>query len=171
MREQEYNPGGGKMLKEVKITAKKTVKGSENLNGPGNADIVIDEKELETAGKKNWLQLCEEKIPGFYGFIVLDKSFNPVWVYRINRKNVVFLVNGVMLSRVLPPGYRIKDFLSVHNAEDIKGIEVNASPKYVANYTRILFPSEIVDPDTMAFIEITTRSGDFKMEFTPGVYL
>jgi hypothetical protein len=171
MRQQEFNPGGGKMLKEVKIVAKKTVKGSQNLNGSGNADIVVDEKELEAAGKKTWLQLCEEKIPGFYGVIVLDKNYSPVWVYRVNYKNVVLVVNGVMLSRVLPPGYRIKDFLNVHNAEDIKGIEVNASPKYVGNYMRRFYPSDIIDPDMLAFVEITTRSGDFKMEFTPGTYL
>jgi hypothetical protein len=71
----------------------------------------------------------------------------------------------------LPPGYRIKDFLNVHNAEDIKGIEVNASPKYVGNYMRRFYPSDIIDPDMLAFVEITTRSGDFKMEFTPGTYL
>jgi hypothetical protein len=29
----------------------------------------------------------------------------------------------------------------------------------------------MIDPATIAFVEITTRSGDFKMEYTPGTYL
>ncbi|MBS1533063.1 MAG: hypothetical protein JSU01_22370, partial [Bacteroidetes bacterium] len=58
-------PGGGRLLKEVQIKAKKVVKGSYNLNGPGNADIVLDEKDLEEAGKKTWLALLQERVPGF----------------------------------------------------------------------------------------------------------
>ncbi len=56
---------GKHVLKEVKILAKKTIADSENLNGPGNADLVLDEKDMEKAGKKNWLQLFQENIKGF----------------------------------------------------------------------------------------------------------
>lgn len=171
MQQLQYYPGGGRILKEVKITAKKTVKDSYNPNGAGAADIVMDEKDVEAQGKKTWMQLCEEKIPGFHEIIVLDSPSGIRHLYRVYYKHAIFIVNGVMLLRVLPPRYSIKDFLTVHNAEDIKGLELSKSAKYVGAYERMFYPSQIIDPDTLAFIEITTRSGDFKMPFTPGVYL
>ncbi len=59
--EQEYLAPNGHLLKEVKILAKKIVKGSQNLNGAGNADLVLDEKDMIKAGKKSWLDMFEEK--------------------------------------------------------------------------------------------------------------
>ncbi|MGZ3944958.1 MAG: hypothetical protein ACXVJB_08445, partial [Mucilaginibacter sp.] len=114
---------------------------------------------------------CEERIPGFHEILALDKSGNIIHLFRVNYKHFILIVNGEMMSRVLPPGYNIKEFLNVHNAEDIKGLEVAKTSKYVYRYMRMYFASEIVDPDTLAFVEITTRSGDFKMPFTPGTYL
>ncbi|MFB0499434.1 hypothetical protein ABID99_005671 [Mucilaginibacter sp. OAE612] len=58
-------PPDTRALKEVKITAKKIVKGSQNLNGPGNADLSFDEADIEKAGKENWLQFLEKRVPGF----------------------------------------------------------------------------------------------------------
>jgi hypothetical protein len=75
------------------------------------------------------------------------------------------------MSKFLSPGTSMRDFLNEHNAEDIKGLEVAKSAKYLGAYERMYFPSEIIDADTLAFVEITTRSGDFKMPFTPGTYL
>ncbi len=65
--QQDYFPAGGHRLKEVKIRAKKIIKDSQNLNGPGNADLVLDEKFMEKAGKKNWLQLLQENIKDMQG--------------------------------------------------------------------------------------------------------
>lgn len=70
-------PGGAHALKEVKITAKKIVKGSQNLNGPGEADISFDEADMEKAGKQTWLSFLEQRVPGFK-------------VGRINKPNVKF---------------------------------------------------------------------------------
>jgi hypothetical protein len=171
MQQLQYYPGGGRVLKEVKITAKKIVKDSYNPNGPGEADIVIDEKDAEAAGKKTWWQLCQEKIPGFNEILELDEKNNLIHRLRISKKHFILIVNGEMMSRVLPPDYTIKEFLQMHNAEDIKGLEVAKTSKYVYRYMRMYFASEMIDPDTLAFVEITTRSGDFKMPFTPGTYL
>jgi len=172
MQQLQYYPGGGRILKEVRITAKKIVKGSYNPNGAGEADIVVDEKDAEAAGKKTWMQLCEEKIPGFHEILIYDKKTGIVeHAFRVHYKHFILIVNGEMMSKFLPPGTSMRDFLTGHNAEDIKGLEVARSSKYAYAYARMFYPSEMIDVDTLAFVEITTRSGDFKMPFTPGTYL
>ena len=55
----------GHLLQQVNIKAKKIIKGSKNLNGPGGADIVLDQAELEQVGKKTYLELLQEWVPGF----------------------------------------------------------------------------------------------------------
>jgi hypothetical protein len=49
------------LLQDVKITAQKIVKGSQNLNGPGIADLVLDEKDMVEAAKKSWLQIFKDE--------------------------------------------------------------------------------------------------------------
>ncbi|MGH7237724.1 MAG: hypothetical protein ACREGF_04275, partial [Candidatus Saccharimonadales bacterium] len=91
--EQEKLNGGGHMLKEVVINAKKIIKGSQNPNGPGNADIVIDEQHLEKAGNKTFLQLLQEMVPGFKeGFMLLSPppEFEKV---RENRALAAFIID------------------------------------------------------------------------------
>jgi hypothetical protein len=61
---KEYR-GEGMQLKEVNIKAKKVVKRSNNLNGPGEADLVLDEQDMLKAGKKTLEDLLHEKINGF----------------------------------------------------------------------------------------------------------
>jgi len=168
MQQLQYYPGGGRILREVKITAKKLVKDSYNPNGPGEADVVMDEKDLEQAGKKTWAQLCEEKIPGFHEEMFYHKAFHPH--YEVFKRYVILIVNGEMMSRAIN-AFDIVQFLNFHTAEDIKGIEAITSSKYIYRYIREFFASRLIDPETIAFVEITTRSGDFKMPFTPGTYL
>ncbi len=181
--QQDYFPAGGHRLKEVKITAKKIIKDSQNLNGPGNADLVLDEKFLEKAGKKNWLQLLQENIKDMRVAYKNVKTFNTVYSgnlpaaivvnksvpwYWIHDKFVRFIIDGVELNNDLLKilagvgqesaniDYYINSlnyFLESHNAEDIKGIELNYSSKYNDRYG-LRF-----DAFDDAFIEITTRSG------------
>jgi len=120
-QQQDFNMSGH-ILNEVKVTAKKIVKGSQNLNGPGNADIVLDEKDLEAAGKKTWLQLFQEKITGFresdvrrqinLWFFIQDVKYLRLdkgeylqsdfkWYY-INDKPVKFYVDGVSITDSYP---------------------------------------------------------------------
>ena len=162
-------------LKEVKIIAKKVVKGSENLNGPGNADIVLDEKDLEAAGKKNLLQLLEENIKGFRELYIIP--IYPRWYY-IHFNRVYFVVDGTLLEDVRPDldFMSLKIYLQTINAEDIKGIEAMSSAKYKRIYkNRFLSTESMMNTDMHrdeAYIEITTRSGHgFSLKNTPGTYL
>jgi len=120
---------GGHILKEVKITAKKIVNGSQNLNGPGNADLVLDEKDMEAAGKKTWLQLLQENVKGFnentfmignssnastfmswtsstaiegiyLSAYVTDRNVSSRW-YFINRKPIKLIVDGISVTQNL----------------------------------------------------------------------
>jgi hypothetical protein len=192
LKQQEYLPAGGHLLKEVKITAKKVIKGSQNLNGPGNADQVIDEKELEKAGKKTFLQLLEEKIKGFregfykspYSFPSGIKEFEnriryaieSEW-YFVYEKPMILLIDGIEVRDFIPPPFGfidLKNYLQGHTAEDIKGIEVNVSSKYNLNYLKRWrdAPIDILSYRDFAFIEITTRSGYGPgIDNTPGTFL
>ncbi|HVV54027.1 MAG TPA: hypothetical protein VHC47_01810 [Mucilaginibacter sp.] len=161
----ENIPPGGHTLKEVVVKASKIVTGSQNLNGPGNADIVLDEKDLEKAGKKSLLDLFRENIPGFREVRYWTGTY-----YFSNRRYIILIVNGTMIARVFTK-FDMRQYLEFHNAEDIKGMEINTSSKYEFAYMRRYFPSEMIDPTQFAFVEITTRSGDLKMENTPGTYL
>jgi hypothetical protein len=167
IKQQENFPAGGHVLKEVKITAKKIVKGSQNLNGPGNADLVLDEKDLEAAGKKSFLQLLEENVHGFREMNVFPSY--PHWYY-LHFKKVLFLVDGIYLNDIyLPLDFlTLKNYLESHNAEDIKGIEVMSSAKFALNYASRIRENM----DAIVFIEITTRSGHGPViDNTPGMYL
>src|SRR5690606_34573848 len=55
----------GTLLKEVVIEGRKVVKDSRNLNGPGGADIVIDEEVLEKSGRMTLGDLLYKNIEGF----------------------------------------------------------------------------------------------------------
>ncbi len=182
-KQQAYTPDGKRKLKEVVISARKTIKDSQNLNGPGNADQVIDEKELEQAGKKTWLQLLNEKVTGFREGILLlsdgterakkDRDFYKFltdgdsstvtqgWYY-IKYRPVKFIIDGVPVYKIYQPNGSafndITNYLNSHTAEDIKGIEVVSSTKYANRYVPIEYAMSIL-PSDVAFVEITTRSG------------
>lgn len=189
--------GSGHILKEVKITAKKFIRGSQNLNGPGNADVVIDEKDLENAGKKTILDLLKERVEGFHeGFFLLlagpynkkvrvnrmllnfitdgagDAQKNIDW-YFVKDRPIKIIVDGVSLSKIyeLQEFRDIKDYLTTHFAEEVRGVEVNVSSKYTMKYIPMDAPADLSMAD-VAFIEITTRAGSGPvMPHTPGTYL
>lgn len=100
-------PAGQHMLKEVKVTAKKIVKGSQNLNGPGNADMAFDEADVEKAGKQNWLQFLEQNVPGFrvgsihrplniYNLFEIGRYYD--FKFSLQDKGSTDLVSGVSMS-------------------------------------------------------------------------
>jgi len=161
---QDYTPGGH-MLREVSIKAKKIIKDSQNLNGSGNADFVLDEKDLEAAGKKTWLQLLRENIPGFKDGIFINghsqkaikdmfsylyvTDFNPDPVsrqwYFIYDRPIKLIVDGVSIDQLLQiKTFReLSDYLS-NTAEDIKGFEVITSTKFALSYLSRFDP---IDPN------------------------
>ncbi len=201
MQAQIMYPTGKHALKEVRIFGKKTVKGSQNLNGPGNADLVLDEKDMEAAGKKNWLQLLKENLPGFnegsfdtsnnpfsekarldkilFAFVTEGQgdyiaSSSREW-YFIKGKPIKFIVDGTPVYKIFTiSGAAFNDittYLKAHTAEDLKGMEVLSSTKYAMKYIPIAW-NPIVSISNVAFVEITTRSGHGPaIDNTPGMYL
>ncbi len=171
--EQEYLAPNGHLLNEVKITGQKIVKGSQNLNGPGNADLVLDEADMIKARKQNWLDMFNGKIKDFH----MGRSN----YYYVDGDPALFIVDGIFLNPwlalVYPPTSfqdyvdNLTHYFQSHNAEDIKGIEVMVSSKYYGDYKRrYVGPG---DPTIYSFIEITTRSGrgPAMIENTPGIYI
>ena len=183
--------GNSRFLKEVKITAKKVIKGSHNLNGPGEADQVIDKEELEKAGKVTLGDLIKMRIRGFnqgtfprlsskQSYLIFDKELRLVFdgVDVDNFYTPVLNTNNERLEY-------INTFLNYYTAEDIKGIEVAYSPKFNSSYRNEYLPDSQTHfnpithapaPSTtyidFAFIEITTRSGHGpSTKITPGTYL
>jgi hypothetical protein len=113
----------------------------------------MDEKDLEKALKKTWLQLLEEYVKSFREMDLAPHY--PRWYY-ISFQKVFFIIDGTLLNDVYQPldFLALKTYLQSHNAEDIKGIEVSAPP------------------GGFAFVEITTRSGHGPViDNTPGMYL
>ena len=67
-------PAGTRVLKEVIIKDRKVVKGSHNLNGPGEADQVLDEDDMKKAGKATLMDLLYKDVKGFTPFKVHEKN-------------------------------------------------------------------------------------------------
>jgi hypothetical protein len=169
IKQEENFPKGGHILKEVRINAKKIVPGSQNLNGPGEADLVLDEKDLEAAGKKTWLQLLEEKAKGFReGYFTFGKSPNGIrnsflsayvtdsvlsseW-YFIDGKPVKLIVDGISFVTLFhasnPPHddrfNNMRSYLESHSAEDIKGVEIMSTAGYAAQYLSRFDPGDLI---------------------------
>jgi len=158
--------GVGKMLKEVNIKEKKTVHGSHNLNGPGNADQVLDEKDIEREPKITLLDLLFKQVKGFK----VSRSHGVV-SYTINGGAIVFIFDGYDVRNLIRnmgfsfnnnPDYDYyQDMLTYYTSYDVKGIEVMSKAymsQYVLHHTeprcrRCFFES--VHP----YIEVTTRQG------------
>jgi hypothetical protein len=172
--------GEGQMLKEVTIKEKKIVKGSKNLNGPGEADQILDEEEMKKADKMTLANLLEQKVKGF------NTGYYPSRAptrqsYRIYNSEVRFIIDGMDLDFFYEGGpetpidlkryYYMRQYLNYFSAEDIIGIEVMYNPRYNDRYFINFYPQLLAHPP-YAFIEITTRSkkGPF-MQITPGTYL
>jgi hypothetical protein len=175
--------GEGHVLKEVVIKAQKIIKDSKNLNGPGEADQALDEKDLQKLGKMTLGEVLEKKIKGF--------KTNGIWSrcgmcrsvitsYLINDKLIHLVFDGMNANKFFDGSevgptvdperarYLKSNFLDYFLAEDIKGIEV----MYSASYTGLYGNSHELSKLNIAYIEITTRGGKGPFTgFTPGTYL
>ncbi len=176
----------GHVLKEVVVKAQAEIKGSDNLNGVGNANQVIGEDEVKDAGKMSLYDLILKKVEGYtVSFLPKSQDRN----FFVRDKKVRFVFDGVDLTRFYEPitgqtdeyYYYIKQYLDNFTAEDIKGIEVLYSAKYIASYINrnIADNDELLALDATgqrgsdnAFLEITTRSGNGPfMTKANGVYV
>jgi len=187
----------GMTLAPVVVFAKKTIAGSQNLNGNGNADMVIDEAELEKADHKTLLDLLKEKVKNFSEGIWPPLSITHDVLaskpdYLIDGKQLKLIFDGITVDAFyfedkqspFEPRDKhfqfIKSYLEHYRAEDIKGIEIMYNGKYNNAYNNRYLSQEgksPMDADPakgidFAYLEITTRAG--KGPFykpTPGVYV
>ena len=164
LRERGPYGGGAKVLQPVVVKAQFGIKGSHNLNGPGQADQVVDEAMIEKAGKLTLKQLLLQTVKGFRMVYSPDGAER----YKVLQYDTRIIIDGVNLSRFGPERETL-DFL---NAEDIAGIEVMYNARHNANYKNtFLSARQQMDINReYAFIEITTRSGNgIFMKRTPGL--
>ena len=158
--------GKYKLLKGVTVKARRGIPGSANLNGPGGADQVVDQAEIEKAGKLNLKQLLEKTVKGFrvvYGAEGTE-------TYKIFSNDLRIVIDGVSLARI---GSQ-RETLEYLQASDIKGIEVMNSLRNAGNYrSAFLNTAQLMNLNReFSFIEITTFSGNgIFLKRTPGVYV
>jgi hypothetical protein len=186
-KEQGQIDVNGILLEGVIITGKRTVKGSKNLNGPGEADLVLDEPFMEKANKKTLREVLKDRVPEFrLGFKSPNEgnfspSPPPIRMYLLNANRAHIIVDGMNLDSFIPnPLGDITEyydtFLDNLSAEDIKGIEIIRTPRYQGNYTNQYVrpfhpPRYPPNPYNHTFIEVTTRSGTPFSKARPGVYV
>ncbi|MGE4568275.1 MAG: hypothetical protein AB7C90_03715 [Bacteroidales bacterium] len=99
---------GIQYIEEVAISAKRIIKNSYNKNGPGKADIVLDEKAMGKFDRfSNLLEVIEHEVPGFRkGYISFDRKYFST-VYRdgymphfvIGERPVYVLIDGGPLPK------------------------------------------------------------------------
>ncbi|MCR8560898.1 hypothetical protein KXD93_24790 [Mucilaginibacter sp. BJC16-A38] len=163
---EEKASGHGKMLGEVVIKDKRIIKDSKNLNGPGEADFILDEKDMEKAKNSTLYELLQQKFPGFSKF-----RENDTVVYRLKNHIVNFIFDGVPIKQVMLTPDLYMDYLT---ATDIKGIEIMYSAKYASAYDpNFMFKETMLkDREIPVYLEITTYSGNGAfMKKVPGIYV
>ena len=172
LKKEQLRVTGGNMLKEVIVNAKKVIKDSKNLNGPGGADIIIDEEQLKKAGRTTLGQLLEKNVKGFAARADKWGQMH----YRVHTMLLHLVVDGVntefFLSPETPRYQYLKDIFEYYDAEEIKGIEVMVGGKYQMSYTNTYLNPAVDIPWDHAFVEVTTRGGKGPfMKKSIGTYL
>ncbi len=157
LKNQQEKALQGNVLKAVEVKARKIIKGSKNVNGPGEADIVLDEEDLIKAGRTNLGDLLTKRVKGFGVY-----SKKGVRYYGINYLIVHLIIDGIntdfFLDHTVSWEMAVKQYLDYYDAEEIKGIEIMTSSKYQGSYAyTYLGPGTLASEQ--AFIEVTTRSG------------
>ena len=94
---------GMEYIEEVAITRKPPIKNSYNLNGPGQADIVLDEKAMEKFDRfSNLLELLEHELVGFRkGYVSNDRRYfdtisrtDLVPLFVVGKRAIRFSIDG-----------------------------------------------------------------------------
>lgn len=122
----------GIALKEVNISTKKVIKGSQNRNGPGNADLIFDEKDIKESAVMNLYQLIKQKLPGFK--VTADEGLPTL---MLNKYMVNIEIDGGGLPLFLnasPTKQDLIDALSEFQIAQFEGMEVMYSKKYLVSY-------------------------------------
>ncbi len=150
LKKQQYkaNPASGIALNEVTIVGKKTIKGSRNLNGPGESDQTISREDLEKTRSKTLLQVLMEQVKGFR--IGTDDFY-------VRNTKVRLIIDGFDVDDVsyeIPDHFtHIKFFLNYYTVADLEGIELMIFEGNTASYSQEFKGKGV-------FIEVTTKSGE-----------
>lgn len=167
---EEKIQGTGTMLREVTIKDKKVIKDSKNLNGPGGADFILDEKDMEKGGKLSLYAFLQKKFSDFHRELKPNLNGGPdTPIYFLKNHLVNFVIDGVFIDRLELP---VDLYMDYFTAEDIKGIEIMKTAKYAVAYN-----PDFIKIETMAkernvpiYLEITTYSGNGAfLKNVPGV--
>jgi hypothetical protein len=146
----------GIILKEVKITTKKIIKGSYNRNIKKGADMIFDEKDIKESGALGLYQLLKQKIPGIK--VVMEDGLVTL---KLNHYLVVIEIDGGGLPVRLSSNATVDEL--IEELDDIKlqgflGMEVMYSRKYTGNYmVQGGIPS--FNSDDIIASEVALRSG------------
>jgi hypothetical protein len=173
-RLEEEKLSGNHLLKDVIIKEKKFVKGSMNLNGPGEADQVLDDKLLEKSGDMTLGEVLEKNVKEFGINIPIKRRQT---YYMVGMRIVHLFIDGVD-TKANGEYFETKPYLDNFTAKDIVGIEIMNNVKYKMEYDPfVLGKSAGAIANEMAsnppmFIEVTTRGkvGPNYLQ-TPGTYL
>jgi hypothetical protein len=160
---------GRNLLHEVAIKDKKVVKDSKNLNGVGEADISLNQEDMEKERKATLGEMLQKYSKG--GFHTDRNNVRYLWYTQL----LHIVIDGINLDDFKPEPISPKDYYDTYlnylTAEDIKGIEIMKSPQYAAVYKQA-FLDPMVDLFAQAFIEVTTYSGHGAFyKSTAGTYL
>jgi len=166
--EADYR-GEGHILKEVVIKAQKIIPDSHNLNGPGGADIIVDEKDMNKAKNMSMFELLHQKFPDFHKVqvgpgISYYPDYHGNYIYDI-------VIDGLFISK-----YEIPQDLYMEGlkASDIKGIEFMTTGQFAMSYANAYVWLPIPPPfiPGMVWLEVTTYSGHGAyIKNTPGRFI
>ncbi|TKC61202.1 carboxypeptidase regulatory-like domain-containing protein [Pedobacter hiemivivus] len=196
-----YKRGGGSQLQEVVINSKKAIRGSKNLNGPGEADYILTDSELSKEPRMSLESFLMRNLKGFRagypkrqaaaglsGKAGQGIQFDPSKArdYVLNNKKVRLIIDGIdadmsfNMEREAGTGDHydfLREIMGYYTADDIRGIEVMQSPRYNQNYMAnfapdLRFRADPVNDTDLAFIAITTKNGDGPfIKRRPGIYM
>lgn len=196
-----YKRGDGTQLREVVVNSKKAIRGSKNLNGPGEADYILTDSELSKEPRMSLESFLMKNLKGFRagypkrqapaglsGKAGQGIQFDPNKArdYVLNNKKVRLIIDGIdadisfNVERELGTGDHydyLREVMGYYTADDIQGIEVMQSPRYNQNYMAnfapdLRFRADPVNDTDLAFIAITTKNGDGPfIKRRPGIYM
>lgn len=156
---QKFSITGNNVLKDVTVTAKKTIKNSHNLNDGGTADQVIDETAIASAGEMLLLTFLTKNVKGLF-----LKTTTSDHRFFIESRRVNFVVDGFDVRTLYQSGAPMlyEDLVTELNnikIKDVTGVEVMINDSNVMSYNARLAKDPEADFGKNAYIEITTRSG------------
>jgi hypothetical protein len=184
-RNGTINSKSTNILESVTITGKKIIKESKNLNGPGESDQALDEKDLLKDPKMTLLDVMKEKIKGFnlgiwptsnpppvgltaaggnYGTIAAP--FVPILSYRIYDKEVHLVIDGVDVERFYVPNIPPPKPITGRYVEDRNNAIRNDRLYYIESYLNSIRAEDVTGVEIMSDSKYNGRyKSDFAVKY------